>query len=663
MFKALRDDFGFWRHDRRLPIESPERASRFLRDKWPFAILLLVAALPYIGVLRNDFAYAYDDKALILDNPYLHSFGHLGELLTTDIWSYQASHGMSNYFRPVEMIGFLLCYKVFGPWAGGFHLLSLLLNISVVILLFLLAERMLGGRPAAFAASAIFALHPVHVEAVAWIAAMTDLEMTFFFILTFWLFLRLEDRTCGQNWIAWTAMIGSYVLALLSKEPAMTLAPLATVYEHGYRADRAGTNWREKVFRYGPLWLACLGYTLVRVHIFKGFAHPSGYHTFTAGEVLLSGLAVLGGYLALLVWPLNLAELHLFHPSVRIDWHVLGGLLAVAVALVAFGALWKRARITTFPILWFFAALTPALDARWLGDYVLAHRHLYLPSAGFCLFAGWACDWLWRGIANRGMLVRSAALTAGLLLAAFCVFRISTRVRDWRSDITLFQRALAANPGDYRIHDSLGFAYWIRGDGDNAEREWQETLRLEPNNVGTLEELGALYASQKNFAQAIPLLEMTSTLDPLNSNAHLQLGAAYAETGNPEGAEKQWLKAAQISPMNYITHNLLGKLYFDSKQFNQAEQQFLQSLQCQPNLAADDYLGYIYMQEGRRDLAEQVFKAALALNNTDSHAHFDLGLIYSATGRTSLAVEELQAALAADPSNPEIRSALAKLHH
>ena len=116
-----------------------------------------------------------------------------------------------------------------------------------------------------------------------------------------------------------------------------------------------------------------------------------------------------------------------------------------------------------------------------------------------------------------------------------------------------------------------------------------------------------------------------------------------------------------LSPLNFNAHNLLGKLYFDSKRLPEAEQQFRQSLQCEPNLAAYDHLGYIYVQWGDRDRAEKAFKAALAMNGADSHAHFNLGLIYAATGRNAQAVEELQAALAADPNNPEILSALEKL--
>jgi Flp pilus assembly protein TadD len=126
-------------------------------------------------------------------------------------------------------------------------------------------------------------------------------------------------------------------------------------------------------------------------------------------------------------------------------------------------------------------------------------------------------------------------------------------------------------------------------------------------------------------------------------------------------AEEHFRAAVLLSPLNFNAHNLLGKLYFDSKRLTEAEPQFRQSLQCEPNLAAYDHLGYIYVQWGDPGRAERAFKAALAMNRTDSHAHCNLGLIYAATGRTAQAREELQLALKADPNNPEILSALEKL--
>jgi Flp pilus assembly protein TadD len=456
-------------------------------------------------------------------------------------------------------------------------------------------------------------------------------------------------------------MTASYAGALLSKEPAVTLPLLATLYEHWYRGDREQTTWGQKLLRYGPLWLVGLGYVLVRVRIFGAFARPPGLHPLSMREVLLSALALIGEYFRLLLFPTRLSALYVFHASTRIDWNVFAGALAVIVCAAGFRFLWKRARPATFPILWLFITLAPVLDARWMGVYVLADRYLYLPSVGFCLVAGWVCMAIGRAASSRGGGWHATAVAAGCLVAALCVLRISSRVLDWQSDVTILRQASMAEPADYRIHDGLGLAYWIRGDADNAEREWRETLRLEPNSIQTLDLLGALYAQKKHFDLAVPLLEHSLWLNPKSANVHLNLGAAYAETGKLDRAEEQIRAAVLLSPMNFNAHNLLGKLYFDSQRLSEAEQQFLLSLECEPNLAAYDHLGYIYTQWGDRDRAEKAFKAALAMNSADSHAHFNLGLIYAATGRNAQAVEELQAALAADPNNSEVLTALEKL--
>ena len=193
------------------------RALAFLAGPWPLAILLLLALLPYAGVLRNDFAYAYDDKAQIIDNPCVHNFHHLRELMTQPIWQILGAQPLAAYYRPVATIGFLLCYQLFGPWACGFHLLSLLINAAVVVILFVLAERMFGDRLTALVSAGIFALHPAHVEPAAWISSAMDLEMTLFYLLSFWCFLWIEDTSGGQRLWAQVAMTASYAGALLSK--------------------------------------------------------------------------------------------------------------------------------------------------------------------------------------------------------------------------------------------------------------------------------------------------------------------------------------------------------------------------------------------------------------------------------------------------------------
>ena len=644
-------------------LDAPQRSAAFLAGPWPLAVLLLLAALPYVGILRNDFAYAYDDKALILDSPYAHSLQHLRDVLTTTLFADGGLQGGLPYYRPIAKLGFFLCFQIFGPAAYGFHLVSLLLNVGVVVILFRLAEQLLGDRLAALAAAGLFALHPVHVEAVAWISAVTDIEVTLFCLLAFWCFLRAAAPGGGRRIGVLAAMTGCYVLAILSKEQAVTLPLLAAIYEHFYRGDRRATTRLQKMLRYGPLWLVCLGYVILRVRLMGSFAHPTNVNLMNTPEALLSAVALAGQYVSKLFWPAHLSAFHLFHASTRLlEMPVLLGGIALGLGVYAFGALWKRAQPVSFGILWLFVTLVPVLNARWMSAFVFGERYLYLPSVGFCLVAGWACAALWQ-FSRRSSTVRTTLVAAAGVLTALCVLRISWRVLDWRDDVTLFTQALAAEPDDYHLHDALGTAYWMRGDAEGAGREWRETLRLEPNSVAPLASLGALYAQQGRFDQAIPLLENALRLNPDDADAHLNLGAAYAETGKLDQAEEQFRAALLLAPMNFSAHNVLGKLYFDSRRLAAAEQQFRESLQCDPNPAAYDHLGYIYLQWGDQGRAEKAFQAALALKSTDRHALFNLGLIYAATGRSAQAVEELQAALAADPHNPEILAALEKLRH
>jgi tetratricopeptide (TPR) repeat protein len=644
--------------------DIPPRAAPFFSGAWSLAVLLLLAILPYAGILRNDFAYIYDDKAQIIDNPYVHSFGHLREVLTTTVWSFKDTHTPTNYYRPIMTVGFLLCYKVFGPLAYGFHLASLLLHAAVVIVLFLFAEMLLRDRGAALGAAGLFALHPIHVESVAWISAVTDLEVTFFCVLTFWCFLQVGEGRGGRRLWMQAAMAVSFLLALLSKEQALTIAFLAMVYEHLYRDDRAETAWTEKVRRYGTLWLLLAGYILVRLHLLGSIAHAVGWHHLTLLETILSAFALLGQYLFKLVWPAHLWAFYVFHPSTHLlQAPVLEGAGALILCGVVFGALWGGARPASFGILWLLVTLVPVLNARWMGSYVLADRYFYLPSVGFCLVAGWAGAVLWRmALIHRGAW-RLAVVAGVTLMATLCVLRIVTRIPDWRDDVTLISRALAAEPDEFILHDALGDAYWMRGEGTLAEHEWREALRTNPTFVRPIDSLGALYAKQRRFGEAVAYLQRAILLDPGDAESHLNLGAVYAETGSMNGAEKQFRIAVSIAPLNFAAHNVLGKLYFDSGRLDDAEKQFHKSLDCEPNLAALDYLGYVYQKRGDSAHAEKAFRAALALNSTDSHAHFNLGLIYAASGRNAQAIAELQSALAADPNNPETTSALDKLRH
>src|SRR5579863_6398694 len=155
-----------------------------------FVILFLLAFLPYSNIFFNQFVY--DDGFQVVGNPYAHSFKYLRQIFTTSVWSFQGAQGVSNYYRPMMTLGYLLTYQVAGLVPFSFHLANILLNGIVVWLVFLILRRFSGERVALVAAG-LFALHPVHTEAVAWIAAVTDLELAVFYLGTFLLYLKLPE--------------------------------------------------------------------------------------------------------------------------------------------------------------------------------------------------------------------------------------------------------------------------------------------------------------------------------------------------------------------------------------------------------------------------------------------------------------------------------------
>ena len=224
------------------------------------AVLILVAVLPYLNSLLNGFVQ--DDNRQVLSNPYLRSFSHLREIFATNVWSYVGAQGMTNYYRPLMTLGYLLCYQFLGPLAYGFHLANVVLNAGVVCLVFLVTERIFRNRTLGFVAAVIFALHPIHSESVDWIAAVTDLQLTLFYLLTFWFFLRVAKPGGKRSGAAELGMVLSFTLALLAKEPAATLPFLATFYEHFLRDDRAQTSLGQKLSRYFTLWLLDVAYLL-----------------------------------------------------------------------------------------------------------------------------------------------------------------------------------------------------------------------------------------------------------------------------------------------------------------------------------------------------------------------------------------------------------------
>ena len=623
-------------------------------------LLILCGTLPYINTLAN--AFVFDDHNQIEFNPYLQNFHHLRAIFSTNVWSFEGAYGVTNYYRPVMTLGFLLCYQLFGPLPYGFHLANVLIHAAVVLILYAASQRLFEDRWPAFLTAVAFALHPVHTESVDWVSGVTDLEVAFFMLLTFWFFLGL-GRAHGRKAVALgIGMAASFILALLSKEQAMALPVLAGIYEHFYRRDRAQTPPLRKVSRYGLLWLIGAGYLLFRVRFFGALAPVQQRPGITASQTIFSGAALVGQYFGKLLWPAKLCMFYVFHKSA--SWRdpaVLAGAAALIGCLALFVALWRRRGPASFGIIWLLMTLAPVLNAHWMAANVFAERYLYLPSVGFSWLVASGASEAWAWSARRGERWRTAAVAlAGIVLVA-ALARIVLRNRDWRSDKVLYAKTLEQQPDAYLIRINLGAVDWADGDVAGAEREWKEALRLAPEHPIALNDMGLVYTRRKKYTEAIEYFKKALEAKPNFTDAHMFLGACYQDMGKNDLAEKEFRAAVDISPLNVRARNYLAQLYLVERRTPEAEEQFRRSLESAENVEAWDALGDILLKRHDSARAERAFERAVAVEPDDSHAHFRLGALYRSAGRPAEAAKQYQEGLETDPTNPEALAALKEL--
>ena len=620
------------------------------RVSYLYACLFLAGVLPYLNTLWASFVY--DDNYQIVENPYVRSFRFLKQILTTPVWSFKYSRVPTNYYRPLMSMEYLVLYKVYGPIAYVFHLANVLTHAAVVILLYALTRRLFNSKPVAFVAAVLFALYPVHTEAVAWVAAVPDLQLAAFLLITFWFYLDLGEP--GRNrWWTPVAMSGAFFLALFSKEPAVAFPVIALFYEHTMRADRHHTNWKQKLGRYGPLFLATGVYLGARVALIGGLIPKLQRPRLSWPGALLSAVSLFGQYMNKLIWPVTLKMFYSFEPtSSPRDPAFLVGLAWILGLGFLCWCLWRRNRLLLLPILWTVATLGPALNARWMPGNVFAERYLYVPSIGFCWLAATGLLALWDAKRIRPLVWARMALTSIVLLAiSFSAVKIVTRNAVWNSDLAFFKDGVRQNPDNANLRSDLGFAYWAVRDRRDAIEQWNISLAKDPNNFWALNNIGMDAVTEKHYADAIPVLERALKIHPEFSYAHLNLAEAFQGLHRESESEMEFKAAIDSSPLDYDAHNRFAAFYREQDRIQEARRQYLEAFAAQPNAAALDGLGDIAIDEEQKALAENYLRQAVDLDEYDHHAHYLLVRIYAESGRTTEALREFELGQRTDPTN------------
>lgn len=507
----------------------------------PILVGILAGGL-YLNTLGN--AFVFDDEPAIVANPLIRDLRNLPTIFLTDYWR-DPERGL--YYRPLTVASFAVNYALGGLNPLGYHLGNLLLHAGVTLLVYPLALRLHLDQPGAVAAALLFAVHPLHTEAVAAGVGRADLLAALFSLLSLLLYLRRDPLPLS---------LGAYLLALLSKENAIVLPAILLIADLG---DPEATPSRgllrrardlvtqRGMHRYLPYVGVTALYLGVRSLVLGGLQLPSpSYldnplaHT-DPGTRLLTALVIVAKYLGLFILPLHLSADYSYNAIPLVTSAADPRFLVAALALGLLLLLMATGRALSFGILFFGLTLLPVANLLFPVGTIMAERLLYLPSFGLSFMAGAVFSWGFRAFGGKplsGLTQRSLLLSFGVVLF-LCSLRTVLRNREWRDQFSLFQSAIAVSPGSAKVHNNLGVHYGMHGQLLEAQREFEEALRILPRYPEALFNLGLIYRRRGLLAQAEQAYRTAIRVKPNFPEAHQNLAVLYRLQGRQEEAERE----------------------------------------------------------------------------------------------------------------------------
>ncbi len=583
---------------------------------WPLLpVLMAVVALVYQPVWLGGLLWDDDHHVTRLALQSLHG-----------LWRIWTEPGAAQQYYPVAHSAFWLQHRLWGDEVLGYHLVNVGLHAISAFLLALILRRL--RVPGAIVAAAIFALHPVNVESVAWISELKNTLSTVCYLGAALLYLRFAETRRGS---AYAGALLLFVLALWSKSVTATL-PAALLIVCWWQRGRNG--WRRDVVPLLPLFAIGLAAGLFTAWVERHYIGAQGaeFHLTLIERGLLAGRAV-WFYLGSLVWPAGLVFVYpRWQISQGVWWQYLFP-VAAALVLLAFWMVRERSRAPLAAFLLFGVALAPALgfvDVFPFRYSFVADHFQYLATIPFAACAGAAAVLLLR---RTRFDSPASGIVAAILIGAPLALAANRHAADFVSAETLYRATLARNPDAWMAHNNLATILMAVGRAGEAREQFMESLRLDPEVLETQLNVGRLLIDEGALPEAVEHLREAIRLGPGRADAHSNLGVALLRQGNTTGAVAEFEEALSRDPALAQAHTNL--------------------------VAVHQQLGVAEAQAGRLPQAIRHFEAAVREAPQDAAIRYNLGTAYLASGRPREAVVQLREALRLNPALTAARDNLA----
>jgi len=618
--------------------------------------LALLTAVVYTPVRHNAFL-SYDDVEYVVDNP------HVNAGLTRDGWVWAWTGVHSATWHPLTTLSHMLDCQLFGLRPGPHHLVNVLLHVFNTVLLFGVFARMTGQLWRSACVAALFALHPLHVESVAWVAERKDVLSTFFWMLTVWSYVAYVRRPAQWRY---SLMLVAYVAALLSKPMVVTLPfvlllldlwPLGR-WAAGKAGERRGRDtllylMREKV----PLLLLAATVSVITFVVQNRAAAVVPLTDSPVADRVANAVVAYTGYLKRMVWPIDLAIFYPFEAPLP-AWRVAGA--AVFLVGVSLAVLWGARRRPYLLVgwLWYLGMLVPVIGLVRIGDLALADRYTYVPLIGMFILAAWGIPDLLEGWEYSK---EACAATATLALAA-CAILTVRQVWFWTDTRSVFEHAVAVTPDNYVAEVNLGMALAEQGLADQAFEHVAEAVRMKPGYPVAQYALGALLNKRGDRGPAAEHFRAALSLYPDYSQAHAGLGSVLLASGDARGAVVQYREALRVNPDLPDVHDNLGMALDALGQHDQALVELAEGVRLAPHHAVTQYnLAVALAVAGHLQESVPHFRAAVEIDPRSLQSRYGLALALAKAGQLREADGEFDLLLQEQPNSAVVETMLAWL--
>jgi tetratricopeptide (TPR) repeat protein len=562
------------------------------RGFWVCVSLTVVILAVFWQVRNNEFVN-FDDGKYVTENRYVQ------DGLTWDgfVWAFTTTH--ANFWHPLTWLSHMLDGELYGLNPAGHHFTNLLLHIANTLLLFLVLRRMTGALWRSAFVAALFALHPLHVESVAWASERKDVLSTLFWILTMGAYVSYAKSPELKRYLL---VLLSFTLGLMAKPMLVTLPfvfllldywpfarlqfkPLADSRAEqveepnkiNYQGERVVRLLVEKV----PLLVFAAASSIMAFFAQQHGGAAKSFASFPMEVRVANALVSYVSYMAKMLWPKNLAVFYP-HPgnTVTVWQTALAGLLLLSLCVFVI-RLAKGHPYLCVGWLWYLGTLVPVIGLVQVGDHGMADRYTYVPLIGLFIMIAWGLPDLLARWPHRKIVLATSA--AGLLSA----FMICSwlQVRHWQNSITLFEQTLHVTAKSPLAHTNLGVALGAQGKLDKAIWHYSQALRIKSNYLEARINLGGALARQGKLDEAIGHYLEALRIKPGFADAHYNLGNAVARQGKMGKAIAHYSEALRIEPDDAEMHNNLGIALAARERTADAVAHFREALRIKPDFA------------------------------------------------------------------------------